>query len=267
MQRHPEHDAVSREVKSWYTSSAPEIGLSAVEAPYGQLTYSDRTGAKRLLLTVDAPGGVATALAAASEFYKHSSFEVRVDDRARAERLTDALWAAGWRPAADTVVLALVGELKSRPGPPGLTIEEVLDVDGLRQWAAVKLRGFGVGDRPTADGELETELAVRQAEWPISRYRLAHVDGQAVAILGHYTGPHQMVFLLTTRLPFRHQGIAQAMLADWTRRAEGENVRSLLINCDEGGRPFLLYRRLGFTDEVYWHRGYQPIGNRSPSLS
>jgi GNAT superfamily N-acetyltransferase len=66
-----------------------------------------------------------------------------------------------------------------------------------------------------------------------------------------------MVFLLATRLPFRHCGIAQGMLAHWSRQAKGADIRSLLINCDDGGQAAALYRRLGFTDEVYWHRRYR----------
>jgi GNAT superfamily N-acetyltransferase len=112
---------------------------------------------------------------------------------------------------------------------------------------------------------LEEELAARRAEWPISRYEIGSVDApgtadgsEPVAILAHYTASlDQMVFLLTTLVPFRHRGIAQAMLGHWAERATAAGARSLLINCDEHGRPAQLYRQMGFTDPVYWHRRYQ----------
>ena len=32
--------------------------------------------------------------------------------------------------------------------------------------------------------------------------------------------------------------------------------RSILINTDVNDTPIQLYRRLGFTDEIYWAQGY-----------
>lgn len=68
-----------------------------------------------------------------------------------------------------------------------------------------------------------------------------------------------MVFLLATRAPFRHLGIAQNLLAHWSRHAAGGAPRSLLINCDDGSAAAMLYRHIGFTDEVYWHRRYRRL--------
>jgi GNAT superfamily N-acetyltransferase len=140
-----------------------------------------------------------------------------------------------------------------------LVIEEVRDPEQLREWATIKIQGFSdVGERPAPD-RLRRELIARQADWPVSRYQLARLGGEGVAILGHYTGRDQMVFNLATRLPFRHRGIAQSMLARWSEESEedGEQgVRSRLINCDDGGPAHALYLRLGFTDEIYWHRRF-----------
>jgi GNAT superfamily N-acetyltransferase len=66
-----------------------------------------------------------------------------------------------------------------------------------------------------------------------------------------------MVFNLATRLPFRHRGIARSVLARWSGAADQHRTRSHLINCDDGGPAEVLYRRLGFTDEVYWYRRYR----------
>lgn len=253
--RHPEHDAVSGQVRSWYTASTPAIGLSVLPVPYGFLTDSDRDELKRLLLTEDAADRVPACLDAAADFYGASAFEVWVDDRARAERLTPALTSAGLEPVRDTVVLALVGSVRAHPGPDGLVVEDVSDLDQLRAWETIRIQGFSDAEEDPAPERLATEVAGRQAEWPICRYQLARLGAEGVAVLGHYTGRDQMVFSLATRLPFRHRGIAQSLLARWSEEA-GEHVRSRLINCDDGGRPHALYRRLGFTDEVFWHRRY-----------
>jgi len=93
MARHPQHDAVHDAVRRWYTASTPAIGLAVRATPDGFLTDSDRAERKRLILMVDRPERVAEALATAAGFYRTAAFEVWVDDRARADRLTPALLA------------------------------------------------------------------------------------------------------------------------------------------------------------------------------
>lgn len=247
---------MSRTVRSWYTSSTPEIGLFAVPEKFGFLSNSERGAFRRLVLTVDDADQVPEALQAAAEFYNGSDFEVWVDERARAERLTAALAAAGLQQQQDTVVLALVGPIRAQPGPADLTVEDVVDLDGLRHWATVKLQGFANSEDLPDPGRLGAEVEGWQAEWPVCRYQLARLDRDPVGILGHYTSDDQMVFNLATRVPYRHRGIAQALLAQWSKEADSEQARSLLINCDDGGPAAELYGRLGFTDEVYWHRRY-----------
>jgi hypothetical protein len=74
-----------------------------------------------------------------------------------------------------------------------------------------------IGECWVAEASIEAELAEREAEWPLCRYKLARLGGEGVAILGHYTGKDQMVFNLATRLPFHHRGIAQS-IADWLEK-------------------------------------------------
>lgn len=256
--RHPEHDAVCAEVRSWYTASTPAIGLWSSTTRYGVLLHSDRIERNWLLLSEDAPEAVADALGAATDFYGSSAFEVYIDERSRAERLTTALTRAGMKPVQDTVTLALVGPVRADPGPEALVVEEVADLERLREWATVKIQGFADAEGHLAPERLQRELTERGAEWPVCRYLLARLGHDAVAILGHYTGQDQMVFNLATRLPFRHRGIAQSMLARWSKEPGRPPIRSHLINCDDKGPADALYRRLGFTDEVYWYRRYCP---------
>ncbi|MBO0894841.1 MAG: hypothetical protein J2O39_10730, partial [Acidimicrobiales bacterium] len=199
MARHPEHDAVSRTVRSWYTASTPAIGLSVVSTSYGFLTRSDRAERRRLVLTADAAESVADALGAAESFYGSSDFEVWVDDRSRAERLTASLVSDGMAPFRDTVVLALVGRVGADLSPDGLSVEDVVDLEGLQEWARVKVQAFADSEERPPTRQLQAEVSERQAERPVCRYQLARLGGEAVAILGHYTGQDQMVFNLATR--------------------------------------------------------------------
>ena len=262
MRRHPEHQAVSAEVRSWYTAPTPEIGMSIVPTAYGFLTDSDRLERRRLILTEDDPAALPAALSAAAGHYGTPSFDVWVDDRARAQRLGPALASAGLEPAQDTVVVALVGPVRAAPGPGGLTLEVVADLAGLEEWVTVKIQGFADTEERPSPSEVAAGVAERQAEWPVCRYLRAHLHGQVAAILGHYTGRDQMVFNLATRTVFRHQGIARHLLALWSQEDHGGPVRSYLLNCDDGGPAHVLYRRLGFTDEVYWHRRYRRTNER-----
>jgi hypothetical protein len=248
---------VSSEVRSWYTASTPAIGLSVLQTHYGFLTDSDRADHKRLVLTEESPQAVAPSVEAAAEFCGTSAFEVWVEDRARADRLTPALTSAGMEPVQDTIVLALVGPLRANPGPDGPSVEDVFDPEQLREWATIKIQGFSDAEARPDPERLRTEMAERQREWPVCRYQLARLVGEGVAILGHYTGRDQMVFNLATRLPFRHRGIAQSMLARWSEEGDEQRVRSRLIDCDDRGPADALYRRLGFTDELYWYRRYR----------
>jgi hypothetical protein len=254
--RHPDHDAVAAEVRSWYTTPTPAIGLSLISTSYGVLTESDRAERNRLVLTQESAAEVEDALATAASFFGTSTFEVWVDDRSRAEHLTPALRSAGMEPVSDTVVLALLGSVRADGGPHGLAVEDVADPEVLEEWATVKIQSFADSDERPGPEQVQAELAERQAEWPICRYQVARLGGEAVAILGHYTGQDQMVFNLATRLPFRHRGIARSVLARWSG-AGNRHTRSHLINCDDGGPAEALYRRLGFTDEVYWYRRYR----------
>src|SRR5688500_5187974 len=111
MDRHPEHDAVRETVRGWYRAATPEIGITAIETDYGFLLRSDRTALRRLILTVDSPALVQSAISDATERFASAAFEVWVDDGERARLVTPALGVCGLEPSQDTVVLALVGSV------------------------------------------------------------------------------------------------------------------------------------------------------------
>jgi GNAT superfamily N-acetyltransferase len=246
---------VAAEVRGWFTTPAPEIGYEVTEHWYGHQSDLGPEQA-RVILSAGEPGQVPAALAHARAAAGTRSLTIWVDDRQRAARLGTALLDCGCEPGDATTHLALVGPMTGRGGPDHLVVETV-DDSGLEQWAMVKLQAFGDSEAAPAPGRLAQEAAARRGEMALADCQLGTLDGEPVAVMAFYRGRDQLVFNLGTRVPCRHRGIAQAMLARWVDAGTAGGCRSLIINATDGGRPAALYRRLGFVDEVYWYRKYE----------
>lgn len=255
VRRHPEHDAVAAEIAGWYTASTPGIGREISEFWYG---YHCNLGPDRarVILRIDEPDQVPAALRDARTSSGMRSITIRVDDRVRATRLDAALRCVDCQRGEATTHLALVGSMAGRAGPDGLVIESI-DENGVAGWAAVKLQAFEDTESTPAPDRLARAVAVCRDQLTMAEYHIGWLDGEAVAVLGYWRGPDQLVFNLGTRVPYRHQGIAQALLAHWVKAGTANGCRSLLINATDGGRPAELYRRLGFVDEIYWYQTYE----------
>ena len=249
-----EHDAVSREVRGWYTSSIPEIGLNGTTHWFG---FAVMTGANeaRVVLSIADPAEVPVALAAARDACPASSFVIMVDDRERTARLDPALREHGCVYTQSTTYLALTGPMSSPASGPDRLDIAVIGAQDFETWARVKLQSFDDSEDDPAPEAIAAEVALRLEEQPVAECQLATLDGEPAAVLAHYPGDDDLVFILGTRLPYRHRGIAQAMLTRWAAAADGR--RSLMINAIEGDAPEALYRRLGFTDEVFWYSKYE----------
>lgn len=251
-----EHDDVAAEIRSWFTKPAPAIGLDVDELWSGYLNRH-RAIAPRLLLTVDDPAAVERALAEVTERCDGRSFVVQIDDRRRAALLGETLAQAGFVPEKAVTYLALVGVLAAEPGPPELAIRQVA-VEELDRWATVKVRSFADDESRPAPERIAEEATVRRSEAAIATYTLGSLSGHDVAVLGYYGGePDELVFNLGTRVPWRHRGIAQALLRHWVESARARVPRSFIINADEGGLACQLYQRIGFRDEIYWYQRYR----------
>ena len=241
-------------LRGWYTSPVPEIGLDGATHWFG---FACMLGADRarVVLSISDPAEVPAALAGTREACAASSFMIMVDDRDRAARLDAALREHGCSYAESTTYLALTGPMVSpAPGPDSLQMTSI-GITDLETWARVKLQSFDDTENDPAAEEIAAEVARRRAELPLAEYQLGLLDGEPVAVLAHYPGADDLVFILGTRLPYRHRGIAQSMLARWATATASS--RSLIINATDGGAPEALYRRLGFTDEVYWYSKYE----------
>lgn len=246
---------MAQEVSGWFTASAPEIGYQVSEHWYGYQSHLG-SGQTRVILRIGEPDQVAAAVADATAASGAGTLTIWVDDRERAARLDGALRRTGCRPGDATTHLALVGPMTCRDGPEHLVIESV-DEASLAEWATVKLQSFDDTESAPAPDRLAQEVAHRRGELALAGCQLGLLGAERVAVLAYYRGRDQLVFNLGTRVPYRHRGIAQAMLARWVDAGTANGCRSLIINATDGGAPAALYRRIGFTDEIYWYQKYE----------
>src|SRR5579863_5641158 len=264
---HPHHDALHRELRGWFTTSAPDIGYFVSERWYGYLTDPGSAYGARLILDVAEGEQVSEAVIDATRAWPKERISIWVDDRDRVRRLDGALRKLGYRPAKATTHLALVDRLEASKGPEDLVIEGV-DPSDLERWATVKLQSFENVEQIPSPERLSAEIAVRRGELALADYQLGIIEQEPVAVLAYYRGPDQLVFVLGTRVPYRNRGIAQAMLSSWVRAGLAAGCRSLMINADDPGMPADLYRKIGFVDEVYWYQRYEfEVTTESAGLS
>jgi ribosomal protein S18 acetylase RimI-like enzyme len=138
----------------------------------------------------------------------------------------------------------------------------------LIDYVLVKLKGFANSEDAPSVEHVAEELAVRERELAsLGRFSIARVGNEPAAILGYYDGSDRLIFNLATRTPFRMRGIARQLLCQVIEDSYDQGCRSVIINTDPNDTPIQWYRRLGFTDEVYWRRSYLFEPAKNPILA
>lgn len=182
-------------------------------------------------------------------------------------KLGRALVLAGALADKANTHLAHVGPLPERVELSGIAVEAVT-ADTLMDYALVKLKGFGNSEDEPSVEDVDQELAVRRNELAsIGRFLIARVGDELAAILGYNDGNDRLIFNVATRTPFRMRGIARQLLCEVIADSYDQGCRSVIINTDPNDRPIQWYRRLGFTDEVYWRRSYLFEPAKNPMLA
>jgi ribosomal protein S18 acetylase RimI-like enzyme len=212
------------------------------------------------------PDEVSEFLADASSYFDSRVVNIWIEERNLDATLGPALIAAGAAADKSNIHLAHVGPCPERFQLPGITVEHVT-ADTLMDYVLVKLKGFANSEDAPSVEDVEKELAVRQSELAsMGRFLIASVNDEPAAILGYYDGSDRLIFNLATRTPFRMRGIARHLLCQVVADSYDQGCHSVVINTDPDDTPVKWYRRLGFTDEVYWRRGYRFDPARSPIL-
>jgi len=265
---HPEHDRLHEEVRSWYQTSMPELGYDVVRRRFGfYRRHAENPDSGLVIVEPMTPDEVPEFLADASSYFNRRAVNIWLNDRGLDAKLGRALVLAGACADKENTHLAHVGLPPERVELSGIRIEGVT-ADTLKEYALVKLKGFANSEdgRPVED--VQKELALRQGELAsIGRFLIARVGTEPAAILGYYDGSDRLIFNLATRTPFRIRGIARQLLCEVIADSYDQGGRSVIINTDPNDTPIQWYRRLGFTDEVYWRRSYLFEPAKNPMLA
>lgn len=152
--------------------------------------------------------------------------------------------------------LAHWGDLPRVESVNDLTIEYVTH-DTARDYEVVRAKSFADSEEEPDGGEVTANSAAFSADLDgSSQLLLARIGDEPVSIAGWYEGDDRLIFHLATRLPFRHRGIARYLLSHIVRETYEQGRRSVTIFSDPEDSPIHFYRRLGFTEEVYWQARY-----------
>ncbi len=149
--------------------------------------------------------------------------------------------------------------LDSLPTPPGLTIHQVRDARGLRDWVDIWLFPVPVEARqPSFDALLGRGLG-DDLPW---RYYVGYLDGHPVATSELFVGAGvAAVHYVVTQRDLRRRGIGAAMTLHVLRAARDQGYRVAVLTASPDG--YGTYRRLGFQDYCWFHRyEWQPDDSR-----
>ena len=233
------------------------MGYQVARRPFG-FCMRHPAGVGEVTLRDIGPADVPALLAEVRASYGETTVGIYVDDRRTDATLGPALVAAGCTRVAAETHLVHLGAAPDVWPVPGVVLEPMTDATAV-EWSTTKLQGFASSEAAPDAEHLATEVAVRRAEMAgEGRFLLARAGRDPASIIGLYDGADRHIFLLAMRLPFRNRGIAQWLLSHVIAEAYADGCRSVLINCDPADTPIQLYRRLGFSDEVYWRQCYDP---------
>lgn len=259
--RHPDHDAVVAEVRRWQTESFPAMGYVRERRRFGVYSRNVHLSfMNSVLIDALAPEEIPALLEEVRRFYGDAEIDVSIDDPERDAVIGPALVAAGLERGRAFLTLVHVGELPGAGTVPELVIEELTEAD-IVPFSVAKIKGFLSDEAEPTPDRLTVENAFRRVEMAgDGRGLLARVSGEVAAVLSFYEGRDRGIGILTARLPFRERGIARALLCHLLADSHARGCRSVVIGADPEDTPITFYRRLGFTDPVYWSRGYSLPG-------
>ncbi|HEY8172048.1 MAG TPA: GNAT family N-acetyltransferase, partial [Dehalococcoidia bacterium] len=152
-----------------------------------------------------------------------------------------------WNPTLQSL---LEGDLNAKPRD--VDIREVTDDAGWAEYGRLDVLDWQGNERnrgrdvdPTLMAEFQR---YKRAKQPDVRYWLAYEDGAARAYFSSWPGIDGlgMVEDLFTEEPYRHRGLATALIAHCVADARARGAREILIGAEPNDTPKHIYAAMGF---------------------
>lgn len=251
---HPEHNRLIQVVKDWFHVPLEEMGYRVEKRQWG--AYWNTGDVYTLGFPSDEVGAF---LADLRKYYGHRSLHIYVDTKEADRKLGPALREAGCSVGTTEVFFAHVGGIPEFPTIQGMEVEGVGGLN-VKEFVITRVQAFEDTEERPLDESIRQEVAQRRAELTgTGRGMIARIGGEPAGVIWWYENPKDILIMFVgTRLPFRKQGVANWLLSQLLADSYRQGKRSviILVGSDNVG-VIRLYRRLGFTDEVYWRRQYQ----------
>ena len=162
------------------------------------------------------------------------------------ENLGEHLEAYGLRLAArEPGMAADLQALPDQPEPvPGLVVEKIDDLDGLRDWCRINAAAFGL-PAETVEATFAVEATLEALPVPRRMLYLGRLQGQAVACAALFVDSSVAGLYSVGTLPdLRGRGIGSAVTIIALQEAVGMGYRIATLHASSKGES--IYRRLGF---------------------
>ena len=254
MTKHPAHDDLVQEVRSWYIHDYPDLGKVVARRQFGYYSRNQQTNYCDIhIVEPFDPAEASAFLADVNAFYGQRRVHIFTHAQPVDRRLSNALEQAGCTRGSAKLYLAHVNTGLSPEADLGPGRIEPVTRRNLLDYTITKLKAFADSEAEPDQAAVEANMATRRADLNADgAFLIARVGDEAAAIIGWYEGADRYIFNLATRTPFRNQGIARQLLSRVVADTYTLGKRSLLIATDPADTPVQFYRRMGFVDEIYW---------------
>ena len=254
MTRHPAHDDLVQEVRSWYIHDYPDLGKVVARRQFGYFSRNQQTNYCDIhIVEPFHPAEASAFLADVNAFYGERRVHIFTHGQPVDRRLSNALEQAGCTRGSAKLYLAHVNTGLSPEADLGPGRIEPVTRRNLLDYTITKLKAFAGSEEEPDQAAVEANMAMRRAELNADgAFLIVRVGDEAAAIIGWFEGADRYIFNLATRAPFRNQGIARQLLSRVVADTYALGKRSLLIATDPADTPVQFYRSMGFVDEIYW---------------
>ena len=254
MTKHPAHDDLVQEVRSWYIHDYPSLRKVVARRPFGYYSRNQQTDYCDIhIVEPFDPAEASAFLADVNAFYGERRVLIFTHGQPVDRRLSNALEQSGCTRGSAKLYLAHVNTGVSPEAELGPGRIEPVTRSNLLDYTITKLKAFADSEEEPDQAAVEANMAMRRADLNADgAFLIARVGDEAAAIIGWYEGADRYIFNLATRAPFRNQGIARQLLSRLLADTYALGKRSLLIATDPTDTPVQFYRCMGFVDQIYW---------------